>query len=83
MIFDIFEFGSGAANSGGRPTGKKSRLRKWGICLGLVVVAAGLKFFAFVPGMMQAAPLASIFAPPAPAPLAPSRVLARSRNRTL
>jgi esterase/lipase superfamily enzyme len=64
VILDIFERGSGSTKSDDRLTRKRSRLRKLSICLGLVLVAAGLKFFAFVPGMMQAATLVSIFSTP-------------------
>lgn len=64
MIPDIVEPGSGSAKSDDRLRGKQSRVRKLSVCLGLALLAMGLKFFAIAPRMMHADTLASMFSAP-------------------
>ena len=74
MIFDSLGSSSATAKSDGRAAILHARLRKIAIFAGLALLAVGLKFFAFVPGMMEAAPLA-MFSAPGPAPAGNSMVV--------
>jgi S-formylglutathione hydrolase FrmB len=66
VILDRYEFGqgNGSKEPADSAVGKKSRLRKLSLCLALVLLLAGMKFFAVSPDMMQAATLISIFSTP-------------------